>query len=484
METAAVLAGLTIAAFIAVLFMVWGLTTRRMPDLRPWHRVIPKHEFRARDLTDSFGLADYLEHERLAFDHVSRVIARPLRHGEKLPLGRYESDGRNNPATFPHDWNRTFELQPEELRGGVLLLHGLTDSPYSLRRVGEVLRDRGFYALGLRLPGHGTFPSAIGEVSRWDWRAATRIGAAHVCRQVGPDLPFWIVGYSNGSALGLDYALDALTGPGLRRPDQLVLFSPAIGVTRFAALGWWHRPLSFMPFFEKLRWHTIYPEHDPFKYNSMPNNAGFQTHRLLSELRDSLDRVIAGGRSAELPPILTFQSLADATVHTEAVVDGLFAKLPNNGSELVIFDINRVAYMAGFIATDPAARLARLQRMPRLEFRLTVITNADRASRAVVERSWPPGSERYSVTDLGIQWPLEVYSLSHVSLPIPPDDPIYGASSGELPPWGVPLGSIEPRGERRLLQVPIELFMRLRYNPFFGYIERRLVDLANRTSAG
>jgi len=39
---------------------------------------------------------------------------------------------------------------------------------------------------------------------------------------------------------------------------------------------------------------------------------------------------------------------------------------------------------------------------------------------------------------------------------------------------------VEPRGERDLLAVPIDLFTRLRYNPFFPYIERRLVEAAER----
>ncbi len=478
MVSEALLIGLTVAVVITVTFLVWAFTARGMPDLRPWHRWVPLHEFQARTANGDFGLTDYLAVEDRTFAAVQTALSRLPRGGEPLPLGRYEPEGRNNPSTFPHDWNRTFEMRPGEVRGGVLLLHGLTDSPYSMRRIGEILRDNGFYALGLRLPGHGTFPAAISESCREDWIAATRIGAAHVCREIGRDRPFWIAGYSNGAALALRYAIDALDEPDLRRPDRLVLFSPAIGVTRFAALGWWHRPLSVVPFFEKLRWHTVYPEHDPFKYNSFPNNAGFQTHRLLAELRASLDRVVAGGQSDRLPPVLTFQSLADATVLTEAVVEGLYVKLPDNGSELVIFDINRVAYMAGFIATDPAARLDQLQQTARLDFRLTVLTNATPHSRTLVERSWPPGSDRYSVRDLGTQWPLEVYSLSHVSLPFPPDDPIYGSGGTESLPWGVPLGSIEPRGERRLLQVPIELFMRLRHNPFFGYVEERLVELA------
>jgi hypothetical protein len=134
--------------------------------------------------------------------------------------------------------------------------------------------------------------------------------------------------------------------------------------------------------------------------------------------------------------------------------------------------------MAEYFAADPAARLARLQQQPRLNFRLTVITNADRQSQEVLERSWPPGSDRYDARQLGLSWPMEVYSMSHVSIPFPPDDVVYGESFDEMPPWGVPLGSVEPRGERRLLQVPVELFMRLRHNPFFPYIEDRLAELA------
>jgi hypothetical protein len=36
-------------------------------------------------------------------------------------------------ADIPKDWNRTFEFIPERPVGGILLLHGLSDSPYGLR---------------------------------------------------------------------------------------------------------------------------------------------------------------------------------------------------------------------------------------------------------------------------------------------------------------------------------------------------------------
>ncbi len=469
------------AVIVAALFLAWALAVRRMPDLQPWHLIRLQSDFHVTSSGHATELKSYLETEDAVFNEVEEALAAHWTPDSASPLCRYEPNGRNNPTTFPVNWNRTFELRPSEVKGGILLLHGLTDSPYTLRRIGQVLHDQGFYVLGLRLPGHGTLPSAIGQSTRKDWIAATRIGAAHVGSQLTVKQPFWIVGYSNGGTLALDYSLQMLdegADSQLRLPQRLVLVSPALGVTRAAAFAQWHRPLSLLPPFAKLAWHTIYPEHDPFKYNSFPNSAGYQTHRLISEVSDALDRCVRNHRMSDLPPVLTFQSLADATVLTEAVIEDLYLKLAGNSNELVVFDLNRVAYMADFFAADPAELLAHLHRQPEIDFRLTVITNADQKSRAVAARSRPPGGGRESSRPLGLEWPLEVYSMSHVSLPFAPDDPIYGQAPDALPQWGVPLGSVEPRGERRLLKVPIELFMRLRHNPFFPYIEERLVALA------
>ena len=39
-----------------------------------------------------------------------------------------------------------------------------------------------------------------------------------------------------------------------------------------------------------------------------------------------------------------------------------------------------------------------------------------------------------------------------------------------------PLGALQPRGESHLLTAPLGQLMRLRHNPFFSYVERRVVD--------
>ena len=70
-----------------------------------------------------------------------------------------------------------------------------------------------------------------------------------------------------------------------------------------------------------------------------------------------------------------------------------------------------------------------------------------------------------------------MYSLSHVALPIPPDDPFYGRREQLVSEQALALGDLQPRGEKGILRVPVAQLMRLRFNPFFPYIERRLVEL-------
>lgn len=87
-----------------------------------------------------------------------------------------------------------------------------------MRRLAEIYRGLGYYALVLRMPGHGTVPGALTEASWRDWAAAVRLGARHVRTRAGKGAPFHVVGYSNGGALAVDYALDVLEGARLRTP--------------------------------------------------------------------------------------------------------------------------------------------------------------------------------------------------------------------------------------------------------------------------
>jgi hypothetical protein len=72
-------------------------------------------------------------------------------------------------------------------------------------------------------------------------------------------------------------------------------------------------------------------------------------------------------------------------------------------------------------------------------------------------------------------------SLSHVALPFPPDDPLYG----ERPPETedrIFLGQIAIQGERGLLKIPESFLLRLRYNPFYALLEERVTEWLGEAS--
>ena len=62
-----------------------------------------------------------------------------------MPVNRYFEGSPIYPGHFADDWNRTHVLEPDGPPvGAVVLLHGLTDAPYSGRHIGRLYRDRGW----------------------------------------------------------------------------------------------------------------------------------------------------------------------------------------------------------------------------------------------------------------------------------------------------------------------------------------------------
>ncbi len=446
------------------------------PDLKPWHRITPQ-DVHADEIADGFGLAQWLQREAEVFAAVDAVEAQ-LAPEERTPVNRYFTASRTNPSRMGRNWNRTFELEPADLRGGAVLVHGLTDSPYSMRAVAELLRAEGYYTLALRMPGHGTVPAGLVDVDWEDWLAVVRMGMRHARSRVGPDRPLLLVGYSNGGALAVKYALDALDRPQDPAPSRLLLLSPMIGVTPAARLAWWISRLGVVPYFEKARWLDVLPEYNPIKYNSFPANAGFQTATLTGVLQRDIARAASAGRLNALPPILTFQSVVDATVSTAAVVHALYDRLPANGSELVLFDLNHRSGVDAFVRPDDLTLVARLFADASRPYRRTLVTNQSTETTSVVERTRAAGSQTGADRDLGLAWPPGVFSLTHIAVPFPPDDPLYGSEPIDDGSGLFRLGTLNPRGERAVLIAGADTFIRLASNPFFPYLADRVKQWA------
>src|SRR5271169_4627986 len=465
----------------SILFVVVAITffsirvwdAQRGPSLARWHTYLP-HELKAKEL-DATEWSSYLAQEAKIFDDVQTEVTEKLDPDQRVPMNRYFEGSPIYPGHFVQDFNRSFVLEPKSTPiGAVVLLHGLTDSPYSQRHIARFYSDHGFVAIVPRLPAHGTVPAALTDVEWEDWMAATRLAVREARRRTEPSAPLHLVGFSNGGALALMYALDALGDEKLFRPDRLVLISPMVGITRFARFAGLAGLPAILPAFAKAAWLGIVPEFNPFKYNSFPVNGARQSHRLTQALQERIARYAREDKLGQLPPILTFQSLIDFTVSTRAIVSALYAHLPANGSELVLFDINRTAKFGPLLRASTDTALERIVPSGPRRYRLTIIANADDESDDVIERVVEADSDTEKSRPLGLSYPRGFYSLSHVALPFPVSDGLYGAKPDPSENFGENLGTLAPRGERNALIASLDTLMRASSNPFFPYMIDRI----------
>ncbi len=465
---------LLIASVVTVL-AVRAYDSQRGAPLAAWHTYAPD-ELTAEELAKATW-DDYLAAERKIFESVRVNVTEKLAPEDQVPGNRYFEGSPVYPGRFATDWNRSYILEPEGTPvGAVVFLHGLTDSPYSLRHIARLYRSHGFVSVAIRLPGHGTVPAGLTNVDWEDWVAATHLAVREARRRIGPTLPLHIIGFSNGGALAMKYALDALGDPKLTRPERIVLISPMIGITemaRFAGVFGW--PAIFPPF-AKAAWLSVVPEFNPFKYNSFPINGARQSSLLTRSLQPRIARYASEGKLAGLPPILTFQSVVDFTVSTRAIITALYQQLPNNGSELVLFDLNRNAKFGPLMRASANTMLTRILPDPPRSFKTTIITNISPDTSEVVERVTQAGATTEQSRELGLSYPLGVFSLSHVALPFPVSDSLYGMFPDPLEEYGVSLGAVAPRGERGTLIVSLDSLIRMSSTPFFPYMLERIEE--------
>jgi alpha-beta hydrolase superfamily lysophospholipase len=470
--TAKILASAVVLMLVTLLGVRIYDSQRGLP-LEPWHTFVPK-ELSAAKL-DAADWKQYVARENEIFEELRREVTQKLLEHDRVPVNRYFDGSPIYPARFRQDFNRSFILEPDgKPTGAVVLLHGLTDSPYSQRHIANFYRDRGFVAIVPRLPAHGTVPAALTDVEWEHWVAATRLAVREARRRVGPSAPLHIVGFSNGGALALIHALDSLGDPKIPRPDKLILISPMVGITSFARFAGLAALPAYLPAFAKAAWLGVVPEFNPFKYNSFPVNGATQTHRLTRVLQERIARYGREGKLKDLPPVLTFQSVMDFTVSTRAILSALYAHLPANGSELVLFDVNRSVKFGPLLRSSADTALSRILPGGPQTYRTVIITNRDDAHGETMERVIEAGGSAEQTRPLGLSYPEGLYSLSHVAIPFPMTDSLYGMTPDRSEDFGLSLGTLAPRGERNVLIASLDALLRASSNPFFPYMLQRI----------
>ncbi len=461
-----------LAGAVAVLLVaaVWYLDQK--PDLKVWHTAWLDAEFTSSNPAKTFD--DYLALEDRLFRQLDELVYDRVDPEDRLAFNRYFRGSKTDSGSWSPDWNRSYVLSTERPSAGVLMIHGMSDSPYVLRALAERIHAGGAAVVGLRVPGHGTAPSGLIRVRYEDMAAAVKLAVQRL-RDETRERPIYIVGFSNGGALAVHYALSALEDPSLPTITRIFLMSPEIGITPMAVMAVWQERIGRLLGLDKLSWNTILPEYDPYKYGSFAVNAGNQAYRLTVENRTRLARLSAAGKLDAFPPVLAFQSAVDATIVAPDLVNTLFDQLPDRGHELVLFDINRRVPVEALLKSDPRAWIESIIATPDKRYAFSLVTNENDKSERMVVRSRKPGQHAPLTADLGLTWPPSIYSLTHLALPIPANDPLYGGEPEEGS-RGIPLGTLALRGERGVLVIPADDMLRLRWNPFYPYLEQRIVD--------
>ncbi|MDH4234732.1 MAG: alpha/beta fold hydrolase [Gallionella sp.] len=274
------------------------------------------------------------------------------------------------------DDNAPFELKPsagfqpgqnKTYRRGVLLTHGLTDSPYFMRHLAAFFQQNGFRVMAILLPGHGTQPGDLLDINWQEWAKAVAYGADRLAEEADE---IYLAGFSTGGALSVYQSLRD------ERVRGLFLFSPAFKVSPRAAYANMHKLYSWL--IPSAKWVGIRPDKSLHKYESFPKNAAAQMHALTKKLNSLL-------REHEVSiPVFAAASEDDMTANTPATLE-FMAHAHHPSSKLVLYTTDTGKLPPGI----PAEKL-------------------ELVNSVVPEQN--------------------ILSSAHTAVVLPPDDPHYGAA--------------------------------------------------------
>lgn len=174
------------------------------------------------------------------------------------------------------DANVPFELYPDKQTDiGCLLIHGLFDSPFSLKELGVYLQGHGIMSKGILLPGHGTRPEDLCTINYQDWIQTVDYGVSALKQEVKK---IFLIGYSTGATLALHHAAND------KSINGTILLSPAIKLKPYIefALPAYHYSLAK----HLSLWITQEQEKDYAKYTSMPSHPIMELLELTQKLAE------------------------------------------------------------------------------------------------------------------------------------------------------------------------------------------------------
>jgi len=189
---------------------------------------------------------------------------------------------------------------------GILLIHGLTDSPFVFHDLAAFFGEQGFTVRTLLLPGHGTAAGDLIGISYKQWQKAASYGINRMLKDFDQ---VYLGGFSTGGALIFDHLMQQKSVD--KKIKALMMWSPASKAK--SELAWLAKYVDYIPFVD---WIDVDADVDFAKYESFPLNAGAQVHALMNKLTDKLNN------ATSIPdiPLLTIATEEDSTIETKATI--------------------------------------------------------------------------------------------------------------------------------------------------------------------
>jgi carboxylesterase len=235
-------------------------------------------------------------------------------------------ESTTTPAVLPGAEGFAFPGSGANGRTGVLLVHGFTGNPSSLRPWGEHLAAEGFAVRAPRLPGHGTSWQDCNTTTEQDWLAAVHRAFDDLAADVDHVV---VAGLSMGGTLAIRLAE--------QRPDDLaglVLVNPSLLTER--------RDAKLLPLLARLTpsWAPIAndikkPGVTESAYPKLPTRAMLRLRALWQVTRADLARITA--------PVLVFRSREDHVVEAASTAALLAGVSSTDVTEVLLEDSYHVA---------------------------------------------------------------------------------------------------------------------------------------------
>lgn len=219
--------------------------------------------------------------------------------------------------------NSPFEWRPHQFdqQRGILLLHGLYDSPFLIRDLAQHFLRRGFLVRSVLLPGHGTVPGDLLDINYHEWLKAAEYGIEQLSKEVKM---VHMGGYSLGGLLTL---FQAMHHPELA---AIFLFEPALTLTHphiahlFGLHKWlpWHKT--------KFDWFHKNAQDDYAKYESFTFDSISQIYHLSTAVLKRLRKQTLA------MPIFALQCQNDEVIVSQKVLK-FFTEQPNAANRMLLY---------------------------------------------------------------------------------------------------------------------------------------------------